>query len=285
MGALGSSGSGELGAGIGGSYKNTSYRYQTYGRNERTGRVLVMTQDTDISYWQATGKLVAGLGVEGPTEGKEPKETGAFKDDEGKRVKEKEYALYNFISYRSAVAFWTPPTRVADEISVQQGSGYSLGRSLIAATLVMHAKAYAANKDKKAHKYLAGLAASLMVDLADVLAFVAACNNTLVSLYTRHGNKGQVVLVESCFAVPKAGGGEHKVAIKMQKPPHVPAIAHGKKGFRKPMFDAGGELQAMRLRIRKADTKDDTKVKFKLGVQDRGHRDRHRVADRGPGRQ
>ncbi len=254
-GALGQGISGKAGAGITGAIKTTSYRYQNYGRNEKNGDVIIMTQDTSIRYKQI--QVYAEAGVEGQL---------LYKS--GEKSKSKKKLLYNSFSYQSGVVFWAPPQRNSPfnkggSIISQMGSGVSFGESVLPITLVKHLQNYEKNKTDKGSKlYLSNLAAVLHVSLGDLCDFIASCRNTLVSFATSFNSGNTSLIIESCFA--KEGDA---LEINMLEQ-GVPEIKGGRKTFIKTMAKAVARQtpQCIRLRVRRADVKDDTKVKFKLGM-------------------
>lgn len=291
----------EAKVGIEGSYKHTAYRYQTFMRDDHDPtHLLVATQDTVITYKQIVGsaslnaKLYAQAEALGREIGKEVPLIGRKKNPDEESGLKKEKVFLNAMSYTSAIVYWNPvwvtgrPGPI--DIKAETGSGFSFGQSAMARVLVQRIAAYCRNPqfrgvfpnpDPAAAAYLRTLAASLRVSLEDLVIFLNSCRNMLVSLYSRVGaDRDQAVLIESSFASP--GPGEHfmvKGEIPGGDPARIRLLSDGHKGsFRRAMIKAaaGGQdktsqplpnLQAMRIRVRRADTLDKSAIKFKLGFE------------------
>ena len=268
-------------AAIEGSFKYTTYRYQTYVRDDKDpSHILIATQDTVITYKQikGTASVTAKLSATATALGTE---RGLEEKYEVKREK----TFYNAMSYVSAIVYWSPgsaaPGRTGPiDVKAETGSGYSFGHSVLASVLVEKHQAYTSkgrvqgkfvDPDEDAAAYLGALAASLRVSTEDLIDFVRSCEPAL-------GEAKGAVLVESCFAAPSPS---QTLLVKAEIPDGDPARIRllpdrATGSFRRAMIKsgAGGQdrssaahphLQAIRLRVRKADKASDTKVKFKLG--------------------
>lgn len=293
-------GSAEAKVGIEGSYKHTAYRYQTFVRDDKDPtHLLIATQDTIITYKQIQGaasltaQLEAKAELLGRSRSKEIPLLGRKKDPKEEPGLKKEKVFYNAMSYVSGIVYWSPPPWTVGragpiDIKAETGSGYSFGQSAVARVLVDHYAAYTQNgqrrgrflnPDRAAAAYLRTLAASLRVSVDDLLVFLGSCRDTLVALYSRpDGDEGQAVLIEASYAAPSPG---QTLMVKGEIPDGDPAkvrlLTDGTRGsFRRAMIEAGNggknptaaphpNLQALRLRVRRADTTDNTAVKFKLG--------------------
>ncbi len=151
----------------------TSYRYQSFALSDK-GIPLVSTQDTQLSYRQATinATVIGELGAEVTDYGLEK---GASADA-GKEF------VYNMLTYRSVQTFWqynTPLITGTDKtvsLPMEQGSGLSFGVSVSFGKLVRIARQLA-GKDPavpKDQQLLTDLARQLRVKLADLKAFITA---------------------------------------------------------------------------------------------------------------
>lgn len=254
-GVLGQGISGKAETGIKGYIKTTSYRYQNHGLNENNGDIIIMTQDTSIRYKQV--QIYAEIGVE-----------GQLLHKSGGKSASKQKLLYNSFSYQSGVVFWAPPQRNSKfnkggGVKSLMGSGVSFGESALPVTLIKHFRNYEKNKTDKGSKlYLSNLAGMLHVGLNELCDFIKACQNTLVKFATSYNSGNTSVIIESCFE--QEGD---KLEINMLEK-GVPEIKGGKKTFITTMAKAVSKKvpQCIRLRARRADVIDDTKVKFKLGM-------------------
>ncbi len=249
VGALGQGLSSQAGTGMKGTVKTTNYRYQYYGRNESTGDIMIMTQDTNIRYKQL--QLFAEIGGEVKllTKGME-------------KSKSKEKLVHNSFSYQSGIVYWAPPKK-GNKVVTRMGSGVSFGESVLPVNLIKHLRQHKKDKtDKGSRLYLSQLAKVLHVEPADLCEFGQSCQNTLVSFATSCNGGNSSVLIESCFAKD----GDRLTVNMLEK--DVPELQGGKKSFFKEMANSIAKKtpQCIRLRVRRADVRDDTKVKFKLGI-------------------
>lgn len=143
------------------------------------------------------------------------------------------------------------------------GSGVSFGESVLPVNLLKQFRNYKRDKTEKGCRiYLKKLAGILHVSPKDLCDFIESCENTLVRFATSYNYGNTAVIIESCFA--KEGD---RLNINMLEK-GVPELKAGGKTFIISMAKActGHTPQCIRLRVRRADVKDSTKVKFKLGM-------------------
>lgn len=278
--------------GVEGGVKWTLYRYQTYVSQYSRKRVgdpagsfrnvvaeasrkqglkafknlelsrdmLVMTQDTRITYKSVALKGKVGVEVRTPIKNK----------DLG--PPEKEIAGYSAMSYRSAVVYWRVPYSrdVAASISMpaEKGSGYSIGHSY--PTKRLFEQAGGAGIDE----YAQTVASDLSCDLDCTKQFLTEIAPLLPALF----GQADAVLLEASFAVPAGYRFPVKEAQKNNYQWHEPATGL-RDGFKPHMAKELGisatlirasprrRPSVLRLRARQGDFVDNTETKFKLGFK------------------
>lgn len=276
-------------AGVEGGVKWTLYRYQTYVsqyskrraagpgqgfmnvvaeasrakgldafKNLKLSRdMIVMTQDTRITYKQVTFSASAQAefkSVLGGVDG----EKGGTKS-------------YGAMSYRSAVVYWKVPyardVSASMTMPAEEGSGLCIGHSYPTEKL------YAA-AESQSQEYAETIGRDLSVEPDCVLTFLAQCKRKLPALFEKY----PAVLVEAAFPVPSGYRFPVEETTKAQWKWHQPKSGsiHGFKGQMAQDLGLDSVLigsgpvrtpQVLRLRVRQADSTDNTKSKFKLGFK------------------
>ncbi len=180
-------------ASINGSFKMTSFRYQTLHVDD-----IVKTQDTIITYKQAGAQLSAELAVGGEGKGSQGigSKVNVFKNKEKSisKGKEKKWVFVNQMSYKAAILYWRliDPSKKAlidslvkrgavkvlptdfnfSKIQVLDGSGLIFGQSITLGgllTLKNYVQSSFADiqKDKGKYSYIYLLMQSLGMDFTD----------------------------------------------------------------------------------------------------------------------
>jgi hypothetical protein len=286
----------ELRAGISGSYKRTSYRYQTFSRPEGWDPPLVYTQDTVITYSQVllklTGKIELKRSVLGHDVGPESETLKELGDLTLAKKQLSNKSAFQGMSYSSAMVYWRYPIRpyAETEVFAEVGSGYAYGQTVVVETLLGHTRRFTANGRKKgvwqtppkeANDYLTSVARALRVSVNDLVECLLDANGALKAV--PFGDKpadGRPVLIEAAFAVPAPGGAPFRAKLEKpsrDKPARLAGDSLTTKSFRRTMIELGDNakehdgahpnLQAIRIRRRIADVMDESATKFKLGFK------------------
>jgi hypothetical protein len=145
-------------------FRKVFLTYQTYSLG--LGWVpLMLTQHTNISYKQVILPGSASLDLKLATKSKSFRTAG-------------ESVLYNSMRYYTSSAYWIHPGAGDQEVSLQEGSGFSFGYSMNFVLLVqlikklLEANAASTNLDDKARLEMNECAKKLRIPVADFQAFI-----------------------------------------------------------------------------------------------------------------
>ena len=267
------------GPSIKGEIKKTIYRFQTYIPKKPK---IVITQDTTITYKQIRGDIFkASIGAEASLSVGNVERGVDVERDNGK-----DWVALNSMAYRSAVAYWNPPSsETTGNVDTLQGSGYVFGQSVIIENLKPYYKikqaqaGYDEESDTEMDEiwldlledlevpafenYLSTLAASLRVSVENLKEFLDD-GNTRESINTLDQDPGfdsKAILLEASFE--KKG---IRIEVKHNRKTGECKLGEIRKKM-VPEENHNDKLQSIRLRYRIADNQNKDHTKFTLGFK------------------
>ena len=238
------------GAGITGSYKKTTYRYQTFTPSQDPRQhTLIYTQDTSITYREASVRSEAGIGPVG-------------------REWSKGVSL-RAMSYRSACVYWLYPdngTANAYVVSATKGSGYSYGVSVKTQELFACIENVQTRRSPDRYTRMSRLLARyLRLDEATFFDYL----RTLDVTFLQNHISTPAVLLEANYAFPL--GISLVAELKVKSNQRQSVNVHRLRSLWDPQYDEvrrsaiRSGRQAIRIRARMADFQDSS-ISFKLGI-------------------
>lgn len=180
------------------------------------------------------------------------------------------YKALNYMYYDSAVAVWTPPAAAGttdgeeQQVTLAKGSGFAFGQSVDAKTCAKAVARCVANGELDG--YFQGLANCIGATTEQMKAFVDEHGEMMQILAESEELDLKAFVIEATFSTPSTV----QVACKWKSGRWMLGPFGAGKSLRGALIPkrlSDTYLEAIRLRYRRADTKDSSRMRFSLGFK------------------